>query len=69
MKMKIRTIIEDSETRIGRAFDVIVQTLIVLSLISFSIETLPDLSDRWPQCSGLSRSSSLRSSQSSTSCA
>jgi len=35
----------DGNTRTGRVIDVIVQALIVVSLITFSIETLPGLSD------------------------
>ena len=44
MNFKLRQLIEQSDTRIGRAFDLFIQTLIVLSLITFSIETLPNLS-------------------------
>ena len=40
---KLRSIIEDTDTKSGRVFDLVVQALIVISLISFSIETLPDL--------------------------
>ncbi len=40
----LRRIIEGRETRAGRWFDSFVQILIVLSLIFFSVETLPDLS-------------------------
>ena len=42
--MDIKSIVERSDTRAGRWFDLFIQTLIVLSLISFTIETLPDLS-------------------------
>lgn len=41
---KIQQIIEDSDTRAGKAFDLGIQVVIVFSLICFSIETLPDLS-------------------------
>ncbi len=41
---KIKEIIERSDTPSGRAFDLAIQTLIILSLLSFSIETLPNLS-------------------------
>lgn len=47
--MTIKAIIEDSDTKAGRAFDLIFQTLILFSLISFSIETLPNLSDGFIQ--------------------
>lgn len=40
---KIKSIVEESSTVSGRIFDFTIQFLIVLSLISFSIETLPDL--------------------------
>ena len=44
MDFKLRQMIEHSDTPRGRAFDLFIQTLIVLSLITFSIETLPNLS-------------------------
>lgn len=40
----LREIILRSETKSGRAFDILIQTLIVISLIAFSVETLPNLS-------------------------
>lgn len=43
--MNLKHIIEDSDTPSGRAFDLAIQFLIILSLVSFSIETLPDLSE------------------------
>jgi voltage-gated potassium channel len=43
--MKLKQVIEESDTRAGRAFDLFIQFLIVVSLISFSIETLPGLSE------------------------
>lgn len=39
----LRQIVEDSDTKAGRLFDLVVQTLIVLSIVSFSIETMPRL--------------------------
>lgn len=42
--MSIKTVIEQTDTRAGRLFDLFIQALIVLSLVSFSIETLPALS-------------------------
>lgn len=39
----LKEIVEESETTRGHAFDLTIQALIVLSLISFSIETLPEL--------------------------
>ena len=42
--MNLKTIVEDTETKPGRIFDLSIQGLIVFSLITFSIETLPNLS-------------------------
>lgn len=41
--MNIKTIVERSDTVPGRVFDLVMQALILLSVVSFSIETLPDL--------------------------
>ncbi len=43
--MSIKRIIERSDSFSGNLFDVLVQLCIVISLISFSVETLPDLSE------------------------
>ena len=43
---KLRKLIEENETKSGRAFDLFIQALIVLSLISFSVETLPNLTEQ-----------------------
>ncbi len=40
----LKRILENNDTKSGRLFDLIIQSLIVISLITFSIETLPDLS-------------------------
>ena len=45
MKMRIKKIIESSETPEGRVFAFTIQILIVISLITFSINTLPNLSN------------------------
>jgi voltage-gated potassium channel len=42
MKKKLRKIIEDNTTKKGRVFDYCIQILILLSLVSFTIETLPN---------------------------
>tara|TARA_R110002050_G_scaffold95152_1_gene198078 strand:+ start:6816 stop:7556 length:741 start_codon:yes stop_codon:yes gene_type:complete len=39
---KIRTLIDDNTTKRGKIFDYFIQFLILISLISFSIETLPN---------------------------
>ena len=41
----VRAIVETTETKTGRAFDAIIQSLIVLSLTSYALETLPGLHD------------------------
>ena len=43
--MTIKQIVEDNSTPSGKVFDLAVQALIVVSLIAFSVETLPDLSN------------------------
>lgn len=40
----LRQIVEETDTAAGRAFDLTVQVVILVSLVSFSLETLPDLS-------------------------
>ncbi|QEG43762.1 ion transporter [Roseimaritima ulvae] len=40
---KLRRIIEENDTIAGRAFDLGIQALIFVSLLAFSIETLPEL--------------------------
>lgn len=41
-KSRLRSIIEDNTTREGRVFDYFIQTLILITVICFSIETLPN---------------------------
>lgn len=41
----LKPIVEGSDTRLGRGFDFFIQFLIVASLVTFTIETLPDLSE------------------------
>lgn len=53
MKQKLRSIIEDNTTRKGKYFDYFIQSLILLSLIAFTIETLPNNSERTVQLLGL----------------
>lgn len=40
---RLREVVEGTDTPLGRFFDRFIQTLIVLSLLSFCVETLPDL--------------------------
>lgn len=42
VKKKIRRILEDNTSKSGRYFDYFIQSLILLSLLAFTIETLPD---------------------------
>lgn len=42
--MTVKRMVETSDTLAGRVFDFTIQGLIVVSLISFAVETLPDLS-------------------------
>ncbi len=45
----LKEIIESSDIRIGKAWDLTIQSLIFISLISFTISTLPDLSAQTKQ--------------------
>lgn len=42
--MNLKSIIEKNDTTAGRFFDIFIQLLIILSLVSFTIETIPNLS-------------------------
>ncbi|MBB3048935.1 voltage-gated potassium channel [Litorivivens lipolytica] len=44
MKAQLQNIVETRETLAGKIFDTVIQCAIVVSLISFSIETLPTIS-------------------------
>ena len=43
IKERITATIESTETRMGRAFDLTIQVLIVISLSAYALETLPNL--------------------------
>ena len=45
--MNIKRIVEQCDTPAGKFFDLFIQGLIVLSLIEFSLETIPDLPEKW----------------------
>lgn len=45
LQEKLRNIVEDNTTRAGRVFDTGIMVLILLSLVSFALETLPNLSE------------------------
>jgi voltage-gated potassium channel len=46
MLQRLKSIVERNDTPAGRFFDLIIQSLILVSLITFSVETLPNLSPR-----------------------
>lgn len=43
MFYQLKNIIENSDTKSGRRFDLFIQLLIILSIVSFTIDTLPNL--------------------------
>ena len=45
-KPRLKRMVEDTDTSQGRVFDRVVKGLIVFSIISYAVETLPDLSPR-----------------------
>ncbi len=45
MIASLKSIVERQDTRAGLYFDLVIQALIVVSLVSFSVETLPDISE------------------------
>ncbi len=49
MKNILWSILEDNTTKKGRYFDYFIQALIFLSLVSFSLDTLPNLSEDFRQ--------------------
>ena len=49
MSLRLKNIIEKTDTKAGRFFDLFIQALIVISLVTFTIETLPDLSNSFRQ--------------------
>ncbi len=42
--MDLKGLVERTDTTAGRLFDIMIQALIIISLVSFSVDTLPDLS-------------------------
>ncbi|WP_145116173.1 ion transporter [Botrimarina mediterranea] len=47
LRRRLRPVVESTHTRSGRLFTTVVQGLIVVSMITFAIETLPTLSPSW----------------------
>ena len=43
MLLKLRRTIEETDTQLGQLFDLSIQVLIIASIVTFSIETLPNL--------------------------
>ncbi len=48
-KKGLKKIVEDNSTFRGRIFDLVIQSLIIISLLSFTIETSPDLEENFLQ--------------------
>ena len=44
-KKRLKCLVEDNGSRSGRLFDLIIQILILLSVVGFMLETLPDLTE------------------------
>lgn len=44
--MDLKSIFDGGESKVGKLFDILIQILIVISIASFSIETIPGLSSR-----------------------
>lgn len=44
MKKKLRLIVEDNNSKKGKLFNYFIQALVILSLFSFAVETLPSIS-------------------------
>ena len=49
MKHKLWLVLEDSTTKIGKRFEIFIQTLILLSIVSFSLDTIPNISEELSQ--------------------
>lgn len=45
--MSLQSVVGRDDSPAGRAFDLLIQGLIVLSLVAFSVETLPNLPESW----------------------
>jgi voltage-gated potassium channel len=45
LKQKIRDVVDDVDSTVGKVFSNFIQALIILSLVTFSLDTLPDLSE------------------------
>ena len=43
MKVTIKNIIDSTDNRPGRIFSILIQVLILVSVVTFSMETIPDL--------------------------
>lgn len=44
MRKKLRSILDNQSTKKGKRFDLFIQAMILISLLAYAIETLPDLS-------------------------
>lgn len=50
-----KKLVEDTDSLSGKIFNYVIYFLIVLSLITFSIETLPEISDELRTALGISK--------------
>lgn len=50
MKEKLRQLVEDNDTKQGRIFDFIIQGLVLISLVAFSLETMPGITPTVALC-------------------
>ena len=46
-KAKIRKVVEDNSSKAGKYFDYSIQCIILLSLVTFSLETVPSLYEEY----------------------
>ena len=44
--MSLKQIIENNDTKAGRVFDLAIQFIIIVSIVDFTLETIPDLSEQ-----------------------
>ncbi|TWU33890.1 ion transporter [Novipirellula artificiosorum] len=51
--MNLRELVEANDTKVGRTFDLFIQALIVVSIVTFSLETLPGISFRQREILGI----------------
>ncbi|HXJ98021.1 MAG TPA: hypothetical protein VNJ50_04185 [Gelidibacter sp.] len=50
MKATIKNLIDNTDTKLGRFISMFIQVLILISVVTFSMETIPDLSSQTRIC-------------------